>query len=86
MSNDNNNEVRPTLEQIQSLVKVGSYKEAAALCERLCAEPNVDARVWHILGAIYGENDDVVRAELCARKALAIDPALGAAHHNLEFY
>ena len=86
MSNDNNNEVRPTLEQIQSLVKAGSLKEAAALCERLCAEPDVDARIWHILGAIYGENNDVVRAELCARKALAINPALGAAHHNLAIF
>jgi len=83
MSDHNNSEVGPTLEQIQSLVNAGRLKDAAALCERLCAEPGVDARIWHILGAIYGENNDVVQAELCARKALAINPALGAAHHNL---
>ena len=83
MNENNNSEAIPTLEQVQSLVKVGSYDEAATLCERICAEPDADARVWHILGAIHGQNNNVVQAELCTRQALAIDPALGAAHHNL---
>lgn len=72
-----------SIEVIQSLIKRGNFKEATVLCERICAKPGADARVWYILGAIHGENNRLAQAESCTRRALAIDPALGSAHHNL---
>ena len=81
---DSDNQVgTPVLEAIQSLLKQGRYVEAAALCERACSEPGADARVWQILGAIHGQDNDVVRAESCTRHALAMNPGLVSAYRNL---
>lgn len=72
-----------TLEDIHLLLEAASFDAATALCEKMCAEPVVDARVWQILGALYGQNNDDVRAESCTRQALAIDPGLVSAYRNL---
>lgn len=84
MDEKHKNEIEQLIGKIQSLAKGGNYKEAAALCERMCSESTADARVWHMLGAIHLQNNNVVQAELCARQALAIEPALSGAHYNLS--
>ena len=80
---DDNSNVKPSLLKIQLLVKDGNLVEAAVLSERMCSEPTVDARVWQILGAIHGRNNNLEQAEFCTRQALSIDPTLSRAHHNL---
>ena len=77
------NPVDRTISEIESLVANGAYLQAVVLCKKLCSGLCTDARPWLIMGAIHGQNNDVVQAERCTRQALAIDPGLGSAHYNL---
>ena len=71
------------LSEIESLIACGDFSLARTLCEKLCSDSCEDARPWFLLGAIYGQQNSVVQAERCMRRALSLDPRMGAAHYNL---
>lgn len=59
------------------------YDEALALFQSICQADRLDPDARLSCGAVAGLRGDHAQAEAYCRQALAIDPKLAAAHHNL---
>jgi tetratricopeptide (TPR) repeat protein len=60
----------------QCLVKLGNYREASELLEKLHAEEKTDAREVYNLGCCYAQLNQPERAMEYLRKAIVLDPGM----------
>lgn len=69
--------------QAKVLLQANRIREARDLYQEICHLDKENADVWLVLGALNGQLGDPASAELCARKAIALNPNMANAHLNL---
>ncbi len=69
--------------QAKQLLQAQRLNEARLAYEQLCTQPDADADDWGSLGMIHGMLGAWQQAEVCCRKALALNAKNSAAHCNL---
>src|SRR3989344_1644572 len=73
----------PSVLDVRRLLAGNRHSEARDLCQQICDAAPQDAEAWFLLGAIHGLLEDYPAAEICCKKALAIQPNAPDLHRNL---
>lgn len=73
----------PGVLDVRRLLAGNRHSEARDLCQQICDAAPQDVEAWYLLGAIHGMLEDYPAAEVCCKKALAIQPGTPALHRNL---
>jgi len=70
-------------QRVMQLVQAQHFKEAKAMCRKVCKQSPNDAEAWFLLGAINGQLGNFKEAESCCRQVLKLQPNHAGIHYNL---
>lgn len=73
----------PSLASAIESLGQGDFTEAESICNRLRATDPDNAKVWHLSGIVYAQQNELAEATECFQKAIQLRDDVAIYHYNL---